>query len=156
MSYCDLIPPRASETVNFSRIKHQESEELSQEVSNWIACGGKMTIIPLGIAKNNKGEPTCFNEFDPTKPNEYEDRKEKGKKGALANKRLDPSPMGMFPARSGTAKKSDHGMNIRKNKSGYFVVIGASRMSEPNPDHEVVKSVRDRIRATLNMPPADY
>ena len=156
MSYSDLLPPRASETANFSRIKHQESEELSKEVSNWIACGGKIEVLPLGVAKNKNGEPTCFNEFDPTKPNEYEDRKEKGKKGALANKRLDPSPMGMFPERSNTAKRSDHGMNIRKNKSGYFVVIGSTRFCDPDPDRDAIVVIRDRIRATLNMPPADY
>lgn len=96
MSFSDLIPPRSDETVNFSRIKYQESEELSREINNFIACGGKIEELPPGVSKNKNGEPTCPNEFDPTKPNEYEDRKKKGKKGAMANKKMKTKPTNDF------------------------------------------------------------
>lgn len=142
--------------IVFSRIKYEENEELSAEINHFIACGGAIESIPLGVTKNNKGDPVCVNEFNSCKLNEYNDRVEKGKKGALANKRSDPSPLGMFPTRSGTAKKSDYGMNIRKNKSGYFVVIGSTRFCDPNPDRNEVVPIRDKVRATLNMPPAPY
>jgi hypothetical protein len=155
MSIMDLVPPRNTD-ANFSRINHELHAEIDQQINNFIACGGAIKEIPLGTVKNNESAPVCINEFNACKPNEYNDRVEKGKKGALANKRSDPSPLGMFPARSGTAKKSDYGMNIRKNKSGYFVVIGSTRFCDADQDLEAIRVIRDRVRATLNMPAAPY
>lgn len=96
MSLRDEFPSGSNDAASYSRIKHKESDDISREINNFIACGGKITILPVGVSKNKNGEPTCQNEFDPTKPNEYEDRKKKGKKGAMANKKMKTKPTNDF------------------------------------------------------------
>lgn len=152
MSYCDLIPPRSSETVNFSRIRHEDHADIDRQINEFIAKGGGINQVPIGASASND-KPVLYNEFEKEKRNEFEVRMEKCKIGAKRNKA--DKPMFSFPERTKYSQRSKYGMNIQKNKCGYFVVIGAARFGG-SLTHEEAVSLRDKTRKSLGMPAADY
>jgi len=150
MSIMDLVPPRNTD-ANFSRINHELHAEIDEQINHFIACGGAINQVPIGASVTND-KPVLYNEFEKDKRNEFEVRMEKGKIGAKRNKA--DKPMFSFPERTKYSQRSKHGMNIQKNKCGYFVVIGAARFGG-SLTHEEAKALRDTTRKALGMPAAD-
>lgn len=152
MSLCDLLPQKPSETANFSRIRYKDHSDIDKQINDFLAKGGGIKEFPIGASSSND-KPVLYNEFEKEKKNEFEIRMEKGKIGASRNKA--DKPMFSFPERTKYSQRSKYGMNIQKNKCGYFVVIGAARFGG-SLAHEEAKSLIDKTRKSLGMPAADY
>lgn len=156
MSLCDDVIPRVSETVNFSRIRHQDHADIDQQVSRFLALGGGIDVIPIGSSAISDARPLIRNEYTGEISTKEYDARIKSQKMATKGY-VDKCARAQFdfPQRGEHAQKSEHGMNIGKNKSGYYVVINKTRHCTPTTHEEAIK-LRDRIRIRLGMPPAEY
>lgn len=110
MSYSDLVPPRASETVNFSvnknneidelpssvsdtanfsRIRYKDHDEIAQQTVEFIARGGNINYYPIGLSANTEALPVLRNEYTgEVSLRETRDRMNSQQKAAKQNKKM--------------------------------------------------------------------
>lgn len=143
MSLCDLIPPRASETVNFSRVKYDEQVEIDWQMEQFISAGGLIKEIPRGVCAISELRPPMRNEYTgEVSVKEFDSRHNKQQKAVLS-----------------TQYQSAFGENIYQyeNSKYFYVKLGgryySARMRLTN---DAARELRDKLRDGFGMPKADY
>lgn len=143
MSLCDDVIPRVSETVNFSRIRYEDHDDIGRQVNEFIARGGSVKEIPSGVCAINESRPPLRNEYTgEVSVKEYDSRYNKQQKAVLS-----------------VQHQSAYGENIYQyeNSKFFYVKLGGryygARMRLTN---DAARELRNKLRDEFGMPPADY
>jgi hypothetical protein len=134
-------------------INNSAHDEINEQIEAFLKKGGQIKQYGFGATANSEAVPLIVNESNPNE-NDFKSRMKKGKIGARNNKA--EKPMFAFPERSKYAKRSDYGMNIRKNGAGFSITIGGANIANGIETLEQAIITRDKARASLGMTKAEY
>lgn len=159
MSLREELPPK-DQPISFTTVRHDANKELADQVAAFVANGGKVEVIPIGVTKDsilfnrapdNKKQAEIHEGFADKPKNNRVDMVKKEIRDENKNLRSKPT---MRPERRA---KSGH-MNIHTLPNGKHVVcIKSMHVGTFDPDRmQDAITARDVERAKLGLPMAEY
>ena len=118
MSLRDELP--SQNAITFGAIKTIEQDEISRHISEFIACGGTITQVPIGASVDSLGRHHIRNEF--TGAPDYDNR---AKSAVKPNKVCSRGAL-LFDSKKRISQRSQYGQNLVARGKGdkrYFVLI---------------------------------
>jgi hypothetical protein len=154
MSLRDEFPSQNHSVV--TPIKYAEQAQLDADIERFLKKGGAINEIPAGYSGDPEATRFIRNEFDPEKPSEYQNRHQRALRGARAMQK-NPTPIEYIESKNRQKKRSKYGQGISCSGNYFTFTIASIRYGCGEKwDQETCTIMRDKTRAKLGLPKAEY